>query len=162
PLPQYHTNTVSTAELTSFLETQLPHYMIPSTFVLMDSLPLTRNGKINRRALPLPDSKQQVTKNKYVAPRNHVERVLASVWCEVLRVERVGIDDNFFALGGDSIRSIQIRYRAQKQGVELLAKDFFASPTIRQLAAVTRVNAMPSETASKVERFSLISAEDRD
>jgi len=92
---------VDIGELRARLKQTLPDYMIPSAFVVLEALPLTPNGKIDRRALPAPE--MQTASSGYVAPRTATEQVLASIWCEVLKVERVGIEDNFFALGGHSL-----------------------------------------------------------
>ena len=95
-------------ELRSHLERQLPPAMVPSYFVFMDQLPLTQNGKVNRAALPEPDRSRQEIAAGYVAPRNETEAVIASVWSEVLGLERVGVCDSFFALGGHSLKATQV------------------------------------------------------
>jgi amino acid adenylation domain-containing protein/non-ribosomal peptide synthase protein (TIGR01720 family) len=123
------------ADLRTFLKQRLPDHMVPAAFVTMDALPLTPNGKVDRRALPAPDGVAEVG-DDYVAPRTQVERVLAEVWAKVLRRERVGIHQNFFALGGDSILSIQIIGRAAEQGVRVLPKQMFTHQTIAELAEV--------------------------
>ena len=89
------------------LKTRLPDYMIPTAFVFLDSLPLTSNGKVDRKALPVPDSSDQLIR-EYVAPRNSTEEIIANIWAEVLGVERVGIYDNFFELGGHSLLVMQL------------------------------------------------------
>src|SRR5262249_3986609 len=90
--------------LREFLRLKLPDYMIPSTFVTLPAIPLTPNGKGDRRALPAPGQARPALREDYLAPRNELERVLASMWCDILGVEQVGVRDNFFDLGGDSIR----------------------------------------------------------
>jgi len=115
------------------LKTRLPDYMIPSAFVYLDSLPLTENGKIDRKALPAPDLSDQLT-HEYVAPRNPIEAKLAEIWVEVLGVEKVGVHDNFFELGGDSILSIQIISRARQFGIAITSKTFFQHQTVGALA----------------------------
>jgi amino acid adenylation domain-containing protein/FkbM family methyltransferase len=117
------------AELTAHLERLLPPYMVPGVFVRMERLPLTPAGKIDRHALPPP-----LTAAAAVAPRNTTEANLARVWSDVLGADGVGIDDNFFVLGGDSIRSIQVIGRARAFGIELTVEQIFQHPTIRQLA----------------------------
>src|SRR5262249_58797979 len=92
------------------------------------------NGKINHRALPSPDAVRAESEAVFVAPRNPVEEILAGSWSRVLGVERVGIDDNFFALGGDSIRSVQALAEAQERGVEVTVPQLFKHQTIRKLA----------------------------
>jgi aryl carrier-like protein len=125
----------SNGELRSYLKEKLPEYMVPSTFVALEKLPLTSNGKVDRRALPAPDRTRSETES-YVAPRTSIEETLAHIWSEVLRVEQVGVDDNFFELGGDSILSIQVISRARKAGLLLSPRQLFERPTIAQLAAV--------------------------
>src|SRR5207302_3695084 len=91
------------ATLRAFLGERLPDYMVPSHFVLLDTLPLTANGKVDRRALPAPEQDGQETRQQEeTAPRTSVEQTLTSLWSQVLRLPQVGIHDNFFALGGDS------------------------------------------------------------
>ncbi|MGH3786274.1 MAG: amino acid adenylation domain-containing protein, partial [Pseudonocardiaceae bacterium] len=120
--------------LRGFLRQMLPDYMVPSAFVTLDALPLKPNGKLDRGALPTPDWDLVVGRD-YVAPRTYVERELARVWGEVLGVERVGVEDNFFSLGGDSILSIQVVSRARQAGLQLTSKDMFQNYTIASLAA---------------------------
>jgi len=122
-------------DLRNHLKTQLPEYMVPAAFVVMDSLPLTGNGKIDKRALPAPDSQNQIT-TEFVAPRTQKEKVLAEIWCSVLNLEKVGVTHNFFELGGDSILSIQIIARAKRAGLHISAKDIFENQTVAELALV--------------------------
>ncbi|MFW2163237.1 phosphopantetheine-binding protein, partial [Acinetobacter beijerinckii] len=91
---------------------QLPDYMVPAHLIVLQSMPLTANGKLDRRALPEPDP--EANRQAYVAPRSELEHSLAAIWCAVLNVEQVGLDDNFFELGGDSILSIQVVSRARQ------------------------------------------------
>lgn len=108
--------------------------MIPSTFVALEVMPLTANGKIDRKALPKPDSIQQLDKT-YVAPQNSLEQQIAEVWEQVLNLERVGIYDNFFELGGHSLLGIQIVSRLRKTlQIELPLASLFEVPTIANLA----------------------------
>ena len=118
--------------ITSYLSNKLPEYMIPALWVEMESLPLTKNGKIDKKALPDPDASELLS-NEYVAPRNETEENLASIWKELLHAERVGIHDNFFELGGDSIITIQVVSRARRFGYELKPKDIFIHQTISGL-----------------------------
>ncbi|WPB81916.1 amino acid adenylation domain-containing protein [Archangium violaceum] len=122
--------------LRAFLRERLPEYMVPSAFVERETLPRTRNGKVDVAALPAPELQTAVRSAAYVAPRNELETQLARIWCEVLGVERVGVDDNFFELGGDSILSIQIVTRAGRAGIELSPRQVFQNPTVARLAAV--------------------------
>jgi non-ribosomal peptide synthase protein (TIGR01720 family) len=123
-------------EVRSFLKDKLPEYMMPPAFMLLPALPLTSSGKVDRRALPIPDQARTIVEDTFVAPRNVVEEVLAGIWAEVLGVERVGVNDNFFELGGDSILSIQVNARANKAGLKLTTKQLFQHRTIAELAAV--------------------------
>ena len=119
--------------LKSYLEQKVPEYMVPSAFVVLERLPLTLNGKIDKKALLLPDSGVDSKSRTFMAPRNPEEEMLAAIWAEVLGVEQVGINDNFFELGGDSILSIQVVARANKTGLKLTARHIFQFPTIAQL-----------------------------
>ncbi|MGW2515355.1 condensation domain-containing protein, partial [Streptomyces scopuliridis] len=110
----------------------LPEYMVPSAFVVRDALPLTANGKVDQRALPAPDL---ATDGDFVAPRTDAERVLCEVWADVLGRERVGVHDNFFSLGGDSISSLQVVSRARRAGLDLTSRDVFLRQNIADLAA---------------------------
>ncbi len=123
------------AELREFLRERLPEYMVPAAFVPMETLPLNANGKVERKALPAPDQAARGTAAAYVAPRNPAEAALAAVWAEVLNLERVGIQDNFFDLGGDSILSLQIIARARQAGLHLTPRQVFETPTVEGLAA---------------------------
>ncbi|MDQ3746801.1 MAG: condensation domain-containing protein, partial [Acidobacteriota bacterium] len=124
------------AGLAGALSQKLPDYMVPAAFVLLDKFPLTRNGKIDRHALPAPDLPKEARKTGHALPRTHAERVLCLIWSEVLGVEQPGIDDNFFALGGDSILSMQIVSRAGRAGLKLLTSQVFEHQTVAELARV--------------------------
>ncbi|MGW5023267.1 condensation domain-containing protein, partial [Streptomyces cacaoi] len=112
----------------------LPEYMVPSAFVVLDALPLTANGKVDRRALPEPEAGPGV---EYVAPRTEAERLLCDIWAEVLKAGRIGVHDNFFALGGDSISSLQVVSRARRAGLTLSSRDVFLRQTVAELAPGT-------------------------
>lgn len=116
------------------LSKKLPDYMIPSVFVKIDSLPMTSNGKINREKLPEPSTARPNLENPFIPPQTPIEKVLANIWSEVLRLERVGIHDNFFEIGGDSIFSIQIVAKANKAGIKITPKQIFLNQTITELA----------------------------
>jgi amino acid adenylation domain-containing protein/non-ribosomal peptide synthase protein (TIGR01720 family) len=120
--------------LSDFLRQKLPEYMVPAAFVFLDALPLTPNGKVDRRALPAPDRVQAAEGAGYVAPRDQVEQLLAGIWSQVLGIPRVGVYDNFFALGGDSIISIQLIARANQLGLRLTPRQIFQHQTIAELA----------------------------
>uniref|UniRef100_UPI00046FE480 non-ribosomal peptide synthetase n=1 Tax=Paenibacillus massiliensis TaxID=225917 RepID=UPI00046FE480 len=120
-------------ELRSTLGNKLPSYMIPSYFVQIEQLPLTANGKVDRRMLPAPEVNVH-TGNEYVAPRTAVEQALASAWQSVLGVRNISIHDSFFDLGGDSIKSIQVSSRLFQSGYRLEMKELFKNPTIAGLS----------------------------
>jgi amino acid adenylation domain-containing protein len=125
---------LTTAELRSFLKEKLPDYMIPNAIVILEFLPLTSNGKIDRRALPIPDLHSQ-REDKYVAPRTPIEEILAQVWTQILKVEQVGIHDNFFTFGGHSLLATQLVSRIRTNfKVELPLRSLFAAPTVAELA----------------------------
>ncbi|MDX6694352.1 MAG: hypothetical protein QOF02_1955, partial [Blastocatellia bacterium] len=127
---------VALGELRDYLKEKLPDYMIPSAFVLLDELPLTTNGKVNRRALPEPPKGDTMGQDDYVAPRTELEEMVAGIWSEVLKVERVGVEDNFFELGGHSLLATQIISRVREAlEVGLALRTLFESPTVAGLAA---------------------------
>ncbi|MEH2211069.1 amino acid adenylation domain-containing protein [Nostoc sp.] len=122
-------------ELRRFLEEKLPNYMLPSAFVLLKALPLTHNGKIDRQALPLPENLRPELLEDYVAPQSEMERIIATVWQEVLQLEKVGVHDNFFDLGAHSLLVIQAYSKLrQLLNQELSVVDIFEHPTISTLA----------------------------
>ncbi|HEU0012159.1 MAG TPA: amino acid adenylation domain-containing protein, partial [Longimicrobium sp.] len=126
---------VDAAGLRAHLLGRLPEYMVPSAFVPMDALPLTRNGKVDRRALPEPDA-GDVAGAEYVAPRTGTERRLAAVWGELLGVERVGAQDGFFDLGGHSLLATRVVSRLREElGVEVPVRAVFEHPVLGALAA---------------------------
>jgi non-ribosomal peptide synthase protein (TIGR01720 family) len=126
----------STSELREFVKAHVPEYMVPSIFMMLERLPLTPSGKINRKALPAPDQSRPELAAKMVPPRNEVEQTLAEIWQSVLGLEKVGIYDSFFELGGDSILSIQVVSRASQKGLRLTPKQIFLNQTIAELALV--------------------------
>ncbi|RLT97983.1 non-ribosomal peptide synthetase [Ketobacter sp.] len=125
----------TTTELRSELKQILPEYMIPSAFVGLDGLPVTANGKLDRRALPKPEMDAE-SALKRVPPRTEKEMILVDIWKQVLNLEELGIRDNFFEVGGDSILSIQIISRAKLAGLHITTKQIFENQTIEELAAV--------------------------
>jgi amino acid adenylation domain-containing protein/non-ribosomal peptide synthase protein (TIGR01720 family) len=125
-----------TSELRTLLQGHLPSYMIPSAFVLLDELPLTANGKIDRKALPAPTTNRLDLEDTFVAPQNEIEKALADIWCKLLGVDCIGIHDNFFELGGDSILSIQVVSQANQAGLHFTPKQLFQYQTIAELATV--------------------------
>src|SRR5205807_3578428 len=125
-------------------------YMVPSHFITLDALPLTANGKVDRRALPAPEQLAE-TQQPFAAPRTSIEQSLADIWSQVLRLPQVGIHDNFFALGGDSILSLSLIAQARQAGLQLTVKQLFQAPTIAQLSQlVTPLGpAVPSALAQE-------------
>jgi acyl-CoA synthetase (AMP-forming)/AMP-acid ligase II/acyl carrier protein len=122
-------------EFRSFLQKKLPDYMVPSEFILLNALPLTANGKVNRQALPQLQNLRSQFKTSYVMPQTETEQVIASIWQEVLRVEKVGINDNFFELGGDSLQATQVISRMrEKFQVNLPVQNLLQAPTLTSLA----------------------------
>uniref|UniRef100_UPI000E3DC141 non-ribosomal peptide synthetase n=1 Tax=Streptomyces triticisoli TaxID=2182797 RepID=UPI000E3DC141 len=117
----------------------LPDHMVPSSFTVLDALPTTVSGKVDRRALPAPDLGGGERGKEFVAPRTPEEETLARIWAEVLGVRRVGVTDNFFELGGDSILSIQAVSRARAAGLHLTSRDVFRHQTVADLAAAASV-----------------------
>ena len=132
----------------SWLKNHLPEYMVPGLFVALDELPLTGNGKIDRKGLPDPDMGSLQT-GAYTAPRNGQEAILAEIWQELLHIPKVGIYDNFFELGGDSIITIQVVSRARRAGFSLHPRDLFVHQTIAGLSACLLTEA---ESASSGEQ----------
>ncbi|HET9899210.1 MAG TPA: amino acid adenylation domain-containing protein, partial [Streptosporangiaceae bacterium] len=152
----------SASELRAFLGQRLPGYMIPRAFVIIDALPLTPQGKIDRQALRPPGETRPDLDTEYVAPRPGVEETLAAIWGQVLAVDRVGRHDNFFDLGGDSIRSIQVLGQAQAAGVQVVLADLFRHPTLADLARATSAQDRPREARPALAPFALVAPEDRD
>ncbi len=124
----------STADLRNFLSDQVPEYMMPSTFVSMESFPLTPNGKVDRRALPSPEQRVPELQESYVAPRNEMETQLARMWSEILGIQRIGVQDNFFELGGHSLLAVRLITQIKKRLNQYLPLTaLFKAPTIEQL-----------------------------
>jgi amino acid adenylation domain-containing protein/non-ribosomal peptide synthase protein (TIGR01720 family) len=121
-------------QLREHLNARLPDYMVPAHVLFVAQMPLTSNGKLDRKALPAPDADQQ--RQAYVAPRSELERQIAEVWADVLKVEKVGLEENFFELGGDSIISIQVVSRARQSGIRFTPKQLFEHQTVQGLATV--------------------------
>ena len=133
----YITGSADPAEMRSALAKRLPAYMVPAAVIAMDSMPLTVNGKLDKRALPAPE--YSGSGGEYRAPANAVEEILADIYAEVLGVERVGVDDSFFDLGGDSILSMQVVARARAAGVVCRPRDIFVEQTVARVASVVKV-----------------------
>ena len=128
-------------ELRRFLATKLPDYSIPSVFVVLDAMPLTPNGKLDRAALPVPNSHRPLLTTLFAAPRSSIEETLTKIWTEVLRLEQVGIHDNFFDLGGHSLAAMRLVSRVIKQfQLELPLQSLFQSPTVAEMATIIMEN----------------------
>ncbi|MED1018427.1 non-ribosomal peptide synthase/polyketide synthase [Bacillus atrophaeus] len=124
---------LTAAQFRAMLSRELPDYMIPSYFIHLERIPLTPNGKIDLKALPVTEEKTR-SENEYIAPRNSIEELLVSIWQEVLGADRIGILDNFFDFGGDSIKSIQVSSRLYQAGYKVDMKHLFKYPTIAELS----------------------------
>ncbi|NUM34973.1 MAG: amino acid adenylation domain-containing protein [Candidatus Brocadiae bacterium] len=134
-----------TKEIRSLLKKKLPEYMLPCACMEIQELPLTPNGKIDRRLLSTDEQYRPEMPESFVAPCNEREEKLACIWSEVLEIEKISINEDFFALGGDSILSIRILARAAEKGIVLTQRDIFEHPTIKELAEIQR--AFPSEAS---------------
>ncbi|NEP44904.1 MAG: non-ribosomal peptide synthetase, partial [Okeania sp. SIO2H7] len=153
-------------QLRGFLAEQLPDYMMPSAFVVLDELPLTPSGKIDRRALPAPDKSRPLLDVELVAPRSPAEEILAGIWAEVLSLDEVGVLDNFFMLGGDSIQATQLISRVRDTfGIELSLHRLFESPTVAEFSeivgAASRQELAPIQPVSRDGELPLSFAEQR-
>jgi amino acid adenylation domain-containing protein/thioester reductase-like protein len=143
----------SATDLRAFLGGKLPEYMVPGVFLPLAALPISPNGKVDRKALPAPDLSRPDLSHEYVAPRDPTEQKLAAVWADVLRVERVGVRDNFFELGGHSLVATQLLSRVRAEfGVELPLRKLFETPVLADfavaVAAAERAKHGPALTRS--------------
>ncbi|MGY3617879.1 non-ribosomal peptide synthase/polyketide synthase [Bradyrhizobium sp. USDA 10063] len=129
-------DTLESSTLRSALSSVLPDYMVPSRIVVLERLPLMPNGKIDRKALPVPEA--LAVPLDHVAPRTPTEAALAAIWAELLHQSTIGVTDNFFELGGDSIISLQMVSRARRQGLLIEPRDVFQHQTLESLARVAR------------------------
>ncbi|MBC8030243.1 MAG: amino acid adenylation domain-containing protein [Pyrinomonadaceae bacterium] len=129
----------TTAELRNFLQQKLPDYMVPSAFVMLERFPLTPNGKVNREALPAPESSRTELEKTFAPPQDELELKLARIWEKVLAVGPIGIDENFFELGGHSLLAVRLFAQLEKSfGKNLPLATLFQAPTVRLLAQVLR------------------------
>ncbi|MBD2567372.1 non-ribosomal peptide synthetase [Anabaena lutea] len=125
----------SAQELRDYLKDKLPDFMVPSAFVELNALPLSPNGKIDRRALPVPDIQRPDLKEAYEAPNSEVERAIAQIWLEILYIKKVGINDNFFELGGNSLLMVQVNHKLREVlHCDISVVEMFQNPTIKSLA----------------------------
>ena len=136
--------TATTTELRRFLTENLPEYMVPTYFVKLDQMPSLPSGKVDRRALPAPDAQRPDLERNFVQPLTPIEKQLAQIWSQVLGVEAVGVHDNFFDLGGDSILAIRVTAKANQHGMQLTPRQLFQNQTIAELAAVVGTTLEPT------------------
>jgi len=136
------------SDLRAFLKAKLPDYMLPSAFIFLDTLPLTSNGKVDRKALAIPARACFEVEQVYVAPRNTAEQMIAGIWAEILGRKPIGIHDNFFDLGGHSLKATQVVSRLRKAfRSEIPLRHLFEFPTIAELAAV--IDSLKKNTADE-------------
>ncbi|MEU9206035.1 non-ribosomal peptide synthetase, partial [Streptomyces sp. NPDC048332] len=138
-------NSPDTTTIRNHVANAVPDYMVPAAFVTLDTLPLTANGKLDRKALPEPEFS---TTPQSRAPRTPQEELLCATFAQVLGVPQVGIDDSFFDLGGDSIRSLQLVSHAIREGIVFTVKDVFEQRTVAGLASIAQVGALPGAPAA--------------
>jgi acyl carrier protein len=149
---------LSSHELRNYLSKSLPDYLIPSSFVMLERLPLTPSGKIDRKSLPAPEITREALEHVYVAPRTLIEEIVANIWSAVLGVDRVGVNDNFFELGGHSLLATQLVSRLRDRlEIELPLWRLFENPTVVGLAStITKTyrseDLLPQAAIRKVER----------
>ncbi len=150
-------------QLRQFLKERLPEYMVPSAFMVMESLPLTPSGKVDRKALPVPDTSQSELEVSFVTPRTPTEQIVADIWADVLRREQVGIYDNFFDLGGHSLLATQVISRLREAfKVDVPLRSLFENPTVVNLVeqiegilTVQQLQAVPMQMAEDREEIEL-------
>ncbi|MBK1787886.1 amino acid adenylation domain-containing protein [Prauserella cavernicola] len=152
--------TLTQSQLRGYANDRLPGYMVPSLFVLLTALPLTVNGKVDRRALPDPDEVSPDLEQAHVAPRTPRERMVAEAWSTALQVDRIGVHDNFFALGGDSIRAVRLIGLLRDAGQQLSVQDLFRHQTVADLARHGGGGDESGEEAGTAP-FALVGAADR-
>lgn len=162
--------TLVIAELRRFLAEKVPNYMLPAAFVALEKLPLTLNGKVDRRALPAPETTRIYIEEVFVAPRNVIEEAIAQIWQEILGVEQVGVNDNFFELGGHSLLATQVISRLRNTlEIDLLLRYLFESPTVAEFAKTIqekttpklRLNAAPIQRVARDANIPLSFAQAR-
>ena len=151
-LAAYYVGQVSAAELRTFLAQRLPGNLVPAYFMPLDQMPLTANGKVDFAALPDPQTSRPDLQSAFVAPQTTVEKTLAKLWQQVLKVDRIGVHDNFYELGGDSIMAIQIAARMAETGFNLSPNQIFQHPTLAKLSAVVAsdVELVPEDLTGNV------------
>ncbi|MCP4549378.1 MAG: AMP-binding protein, partial [bacterium] len=154
PDTQYRDTERHGTELRSYLQNKLPDYMMPSLFVVLDSMPLTPNGKIDRQALPAPHATYPELAETFVPPRTPVEEMLSSIWTQLLGVEQVGIHDSFFELGGHSLLLTQLTSRIRQVfRVELPLRSLFDAPTVAEMAKAILTKQIEQTDKAEVEQL---------
>ncbi|MEV7189226.1 amino acid adenylation domain-containing protein [Kitasatospora sp. NPDC093102] len=146
------------ADVRAFLGRSLPPYMVPASYTVLEALPLTVNGKVDRAALPAPGQRSAATTGRHVEPRTPEEEAFAAVWAEVLGVDGIGVHDDFFHLGGDSIRAVQLAGALHERGWGLSLRDVFNAPTVAALLPLAKP---VTDDPDAHEPFALITPEDR-
>jgi thioesterase domain-containing protein/acyl carrier protein len=150
--------TPSASVLRDHLKERLPEYMVPSAFVPLEKFPLSSNGKVDRKALPVPEYARPELEDAYVAPRTPTEQALAEIWTAVLGVERIGVTDNFFALGGNSLLAVRLFVRVRKwAGIDLPLATLFKSPTIGGLAELLSSSSHKTTGSGEAKSFDVSS-----
>ncbi|HEY9871799.1 MAG TPA: amino acid adenylation domain-containing protein [Candidatus Obscuribacterales bacterium] len=148
--------TITFASLREVLQGKLSDYMMPSAFVVLESFPLNPNGKVDRLALPAPDTYRSDQETTFVPPQTEIEEEIAEIWIEILGIEKVGINDSFFYLGGHSLMATQLISRVRKKfDIDLALPDFFQSPTIKDLAELVETAIFLKADATKIEELLL-------
>ncbi|MGX5213662.1 amino acid adenylation domain-containing protein [Streptomyces violaceus] len=151
----------SAAELAEHSGARLPDYMLPAAYIALDEIPLNANGKTDKRALPAPDDTGLDGGTSYVAPRTITEAQVAAIWSQVLGLERVGVLDGFFDLGGHSIRAVALVGALRTAGFDVGVREVFEYRTVAELSEFLTGRPAPQETAAPVEPFALLADEDR-
>jgi acyl carrier protein len=152
-----HADRPTSEKLTEWLAAQLPAYMVPSAVVLLEQLPLTANGKLDRAALPAPDAVGAAQASAYVAPRTETEAVVAKIWRDVLKKDEVSVTDSFLDLGGHSLLAIRVLGRISKElGVRLALRALFETPTVEKVATI--IDAELAERRSAEEMAKALAA----
>jgi hypothetical protein len=126
---------VAAGEMRTYVRSRLPEFMVPSIFLALDEVPLTSNGKLDRKALPDPFASAQIAHRVFEAPRTGMEQLLATIWTDFLKVERVGAEDNFFELGGHSLLSLRVAAAVERQAGQRMDPRRLFFQTLRQVAA---------------------------
>ncbi|WP_227008378.1 non-ribosomal peptide synthetase [Pseudoalteromonas luteoviolacea] len=147
------------AQCTNELKSQLPEYMVPSSVIVLEAMPLSTNGKVDRKALMLVTEEQSV--EKYIAPRNAIEKTLCSVWQQILKVDKISVRDSFFSIGGDSILSIRIVALLKEKGIQISMQDLFNLQTIEALAENISTGEQGIAEEINIAAFDLLEPEER-